>query len=65
MMPTRRSGPIEQINVSAYKIPTDAPELDGTLAWDSTTLVLVEAHAAGITGIGYSYADTATATGAR
>ena len=61
MMPTRRTVPIERINVSAYKIHTDAPESDGTLEWNSTTLVLVEAQAAGITGIGYSYADTATA----
>ncbi|MGH7090561.1 MAG: enolase C-terminal domain-like protein [Stellaceae bacterium] len=53
--------PIARIAVSAYKIPTDAPESDGTLAWDETTLVLVEAQAGGITGIGYSYADTATA----
>ena len=26
----------------AYTIPTDAPESDGTLAWDTTTLVVVE-----------------------
>jgi hypothetical protein len=26
---------------SAYKVPTDAPESDGTLEWNSTTLVLV------------------------
>ncbi|MGH6796001.1 MAG: enolase C-terminal domain-like protein [Methylocella sp.] len=32
------------------------------MAWDATTLVLVEAEAARKTGIGYSYADTATAT---
>ena len=25
--------PIEQIEVSAYKIPTDAPESDGTFQW--------------------------------
>jgi L-alanine-DL-glutamate epimerase-like enolase superfamily enzyme len=61
MTEARRTVPIERINVSAYRIPTDAPESDGTLAWDSTTLVLVEAQAAGITGIGFSYADTATA----
>ncbi|MHB8813735.1 MAG: enolase C-terminal domain-like protein [Steroidobacteraceae bacterium] len=54
--------PIDQIKVSAFKVPTEVRESDGTLAWDSTTLVLVEAHAAGTTGIGYSYADTATAT---
>jgi L-alanine-DL-glutamate epimerase-like enolase superfamily enzyme len=47
---------------SAYTVPTDAPESDGTLEWDSTTLVLVEIEAGGRHGIGYSYADDATAT---
>ena len=61
-MSANHAAPIDRINVSAFKIPTDAPESDGTLAWDSTTLVLVEAQAAAITGIGYSYANTATAT---
>jgi L-alanine-DL-glutamate epimerase-like enolase superfamily enzyme len=54
--------PIDRIKVSAFKVPTDGRESDGTLAWDATTLVLVEAQAAGTTGVGYSYADTATAT---
>ena len=53
---------VNQITVSAYRVPTDVPmESDGTLEWNSTTLVLVEASAAGVTGIGYTYADTATA----
>lgn len=52
---------IERISVTAYKIPTDYPEADGTYAWDSTTLALVEATAAGKSGLGYTYADTATA----
>src|SRR5262245_4938614 len=46
---------IEQIHVSAYKIPTDAPESDGTASWDSTTLVLVEIEGDGRTGLGYTY----------
>ncbi|MDR7300082.1 enolase C-terminal domain-like protein [Haloactinomyces albus] len=54
--------PIERIDVSAYEIPTDAPESDGTLAWDSTTLVLVRAHAADRTGVGYTYAGPSAAT---
>lgn len=54
--------PIEQIQVSVYRIPTDAPEADGTFAWNATTLVLVEAAAGGTRGIGYTYADTATGT---
>jgi L-alanine-DL-glutamate epimerase-like enolase superfamily enzyme len=53
--------PIERLNVSAYIIPTDAPESDGTLEWDSTTLVIVELTAGGRVGLGYTYADTATA----
>lgn len=53
--------PIERIDVSVYRIPTDAPEADGTYSWDSTTMVLVEATAGGACGIGYTYADTSTA----
>jgi L-alanine-DL-glutamate epimerase-like enolase superfamily enzyme len=52
---------VEQLEVAAYEVPTDAPEADGTLAWDSTTVVVVHAHAGGETGLGYTYADTATA----
>ncbi len=51
---------IEKIAVEIYRIPTDLPESDGTLQWDSTTLVLVRVTAAGLTGLGYTYADAAT-----
>ena len=53
--------PIERVEASAYQIPTDAPESDGTLAWDSTTLVVVRAHGGGRTGLGYTYAGPAAA----
>jgi len=53
--------PVERLAVSAYTVPTDRPESDGTKAWDSTTLVLVEATAGGETGIGYAYAHAAAA----
>lgn len=52
---------IERLQVSAYTIPTDFPESDGTLEWDRTTIVIVEVHAGGKQGLGYTYADTATA----
>lgn len=52
---------VERLDVTAYRIPTDAPEADGTLAWDHTTIVLVEAAANGVSGLGYTYADAATA----
>jgi L-alanine-DL-glutamate epimerase-like enolase superfamily enzyme len=53
---------IERLGVSAYKIPTDAPESDGTFEWNSTTMVIVDVAAGDKTGLGYTYADTATAT---
>jgi L-alanine-DL-glutamate epimerase-like enolase superfamily enzyme len=43
-------------------VPTDFPESDGTLQWNSTTLVLVRAIAGKYAGLGYTYADTSTAT---
>ena len=52
---------IERLDVSAYSVPTDSPESDGTYAWDKTTIVIVEASAGGKRGLGYSYADVATA----
>lgn len=54
--------PVENLEVSAFKIPTDFPESDGTLAWDSTTLVLVELSAGDRTGLGYTYGHRAVAT---
>ncbi len=52
---------IDRIQVSVYTVPTETPESDGTFAWDKTSLVLVEVFAGGENGLGYSYADTATA----
>jgi L-alanine-DL-glutamate epimerase-like enolase superfamily enzyme len=42
-------------------VPTDQPESDGTYAWESTTLVIVDVWGGGRQGLGYTYADTATA----
>jgi len=47
--------------VHAYTVPTDFPESDGTLEWNSTTMVVVQIGAGGQTGLGYTYADEATA----
>src|SRR4051812_18668258 len=60
-MKTRDTILIDDLSVSAYTIPTDSPEADGTYEWDSTTIVLVELTGAGKQGLGYTYADTATA----
>jgi L-alanine-DL-glutamate epimerase-like enolase superfamily enzyme len=53
---------IAGLSVGAYRIPTDAPEGDGTLTWDATTLVVVGVEAAGRTGLGYTYAEASAAS---
>ena len=62
-MPKPRSispGPrIASIDTRVFTIPTDGPEADGTLSWDSTTMVLVEVSADGKKGLGYTYASKA------
>jgi L-alanine-DL-glutamate epimerase-like enolase superfamily enzyme len=56
---------IEHLDARAYTIPTDRPESDGTLEWDSTTIVLIELRAGGSTGLGYTYGHHAVAEVAR
>jgi L-alanine-DL-glutamate epimerase-like enolase superfamily enzyme len=49
---------IDGVEVTAYEVPTATDqESDGTLVWDSTTLVVVEVRCAGHTGLGYTYCD--------
>jgi L-alanine-DL-glutamate epimerase-like enolase superfamily enzyme len=50
------------VTARAYTIPTDAPESDGTIAWDSTTMVAAEVEAGGEIGLGYTYCDKASAS---
>ena len=58
---TRVDAPIQTLSVAAYEVPTDAPEADGSFAWRATTIVVVHVEAGGRRGIGYTYADLATA----
>jgi L-alanine-DL-glutamate epimerase-like enolase superfamily enzyme len=50
------------VDTAVYEIPTDHPEADGTLAWSSTTMVVVEARAGGQSGLGWTYAGAGSAT---
>jgi L-alanine-DL-glutamate epimerase-like enolase superfamily enzyme len=52
---------IEGVRAHAFRFSTDSPEADGTIAWDATTMVVVEIEAGGIQGLGYSYAHAAAA----
>jgi len=61
--PIALPGPtIARLEVHIYQVPTATPEADGTIAWDSTSVVLVEATASsGQIGVGFSYASRAAA----
>jgi L-alanine-DL-glutamate epimerase-like enolase superfamily enzyme len=58
---TRPVPPIENVEAHSYRIPTPTPEADGTLAWDSTTMVTAVVSAGDVSGIGWTYADTSCA----
>jgi len=63
--PDRVTCRIDGVDVHAFQVPTDGPdgkEQDGTLEWDSTTMVLVQVHAGGRTGLGYTYGDVSVAS---
>ncbi len=47
---------VNHLQASAYVIPTDQPEADGTLAWDSTTMVVVTVTDGDHRGLGWTYA---------
>jgi L-alanine-DL-glutamate epimerase-like enolase superfamily enzyme len=57
----RPAAAIDRVDASVYTVPTDLPEADGTLSWDSTTVVVVEVSAGGGRGLGWSYASAAAA----
>jgi L-alanine-DL-glutamate epimerase-like enolase superfamily enzyme len=50
---------IERLSLSAYTVPTEEPESDGTLEWASTTIVVVQAEGGGERGLGYTYGPAA------
>lgn len=53
---------VEGLEAVALRLPVDADEeTDGTARWDATTMVLVRAHAAGVTGTGWTYGPAACA----
>jgi L-alanine-DL-glutamate epimerase-like enolase superfamily enzyme len=53
------SAEVRSVEWSAYRVPTDRPEADGTFAWDATTIVVVHVHAADTVGLGWTYAPAA------
>src|SRR4051812_9094420 len=52
---------VAALEANAFTVPTERRESDGTLEWDSTTIVVVEVASNGERGLGYTYADAAVA----
>ncbi|MDI2125368.1 enolase C-terminal domain-like protein [Yinghuangia seranimata] len=51
---------VRDVRTRAFTVSTDGPEADGTLAWDHTTLVLVEVRCGDVHGTGWTYGAPAT-----
>ena len=54
-----RDDPVTAVECGVYTVPTEQPEADGTLAWSSTTVVVVRVQAGGAAGTGWTYASPA------
>jgi L-alanine-DL-glutamate epimerase-like enolase superfamily enzyme len=52
---------VDRVEAAVYTVDTDAPEGDGTLTWDSTTMVLARVEVQGRVGVGYTYGPGACA----
>jgi L-alanine-DL-glutamate epimerase-like enolase superfamily enzyme len=50
---------VDDVTVAAWTVPTEVPEGDGTLTWDSTTVVVVQVVSRGVVGTGWTYAPAA------
>ena len=46
---------IDRVEADVFTIPTDAPEGDGTFAWDSTTMTVVRITSGDVVGTGWTY----------
>jgi L-alanine-DL-glutamate epimerase-like enolase superfamily enzyme len=53
---------VDRVEASAFTIPLEQSEADGTLRWDATTLVVVTVRAGDVVGTGYTYNAPATAS---
>ncbi|KAA0015880.1 enolase C-terminal domain-like protein [Antrihabitans cavernicola] len=53
---------VDDVEVAAYTVPTDAHEGDGTLTWNATTIVVVQVRAGDTVGTGWTYGPTACAS---
>lgn len=53
--------PVDRLEVTVLRVPTEQPESDGTLGWDHTTVVVVQVGAADREGLGLTYGPPACA----
>ena len=58
-MAARAEVVVDDLQVAAYTVPTEAPEADGTLTWNETTAIVVRVRAGDRCGLGYTYGSPA------
>ena len=54
--------PVSDVTATVYTVPTDKPESDGTLEWDSTTMIAVHVRSGDLIGFGTRMQTTAPRT---
>ncbi len=59
---TRPTATVTDLATAVYRVPTDAPEADGTIEWSSTTMVLVRVRSGRHEGCGWTYAGPGAQT---
>jgi L-alanine-DL-glutamate epimerase-like enolase superfamily enzyme len=52
---------IRELRVSTYRVPTPAPQADGTASWDATEVLVVQPVAGDYIGLGWSYCSAPAA----
>lgn len=52
---------VESVEVAAYRVPTDGPEADGTLAWTATTIDVAQVRHGDLVGTGWTYGPASCA----
>lgn len=52
---------VREVRLSSYRVPTPAPEADGTATWDATELLVAQPVAGDQVGLGWSYCSARAA----
>lgn len=52
---------VDRLDLAVFTVPTEAPEADGTLTWEATTVVVTQPWVGEVRGLGFTYGSAACA----